>query len=450
MVRANVDENSTTLPAQHADVIVLGAGVTGLTAGLHFSKTLSVVLLDEYESPGGNHISRDFGPYSFDIGAIFFWTDSPLLKLFPGIGDQWAPVPYETARICPDGRVRRYPFELRDELISRGPVYMGTVFLDILFNRLFGKREASAASFARYYLGARLLRDSGLSCYLRRFYGLPIEAISFNFAKRRMVWIAQNGSIRHKLKKLAKAVRQRLGLESPTVEIFPFARPRGGFSVMYGHALNQLKRAGVRETLGTKLISVEKTPTEFVVHTTNGAFRAPRLISTIPLARSGALFGLDVTDAPESSVLITLCCRFRGDRNFGALILFNFHNDGLWKRLTMHSDYYGAVEGWEYFSVEVTLREVTRTPKQLCEDFRSSVTQAGLFKGDLELVGSFRTDFAYPVFDHSAEAKKAKIAGALTALGVETMGRQGDFDYIPSATEAVALAQAALARKRAV
>jgi protoporphyrinogen oxidase len=450
MARRNVDETSPILPPQDADVIVLGAGVTGLTAGAHFSNTSTVVILDEYESPGGNHISRDFGPYSFDIGAIFFWTDSPLLKVFPGIGDQWTPVEYETARICPDGRVRKYPFEFRNELMSRGPVYICGVALDILFSRLFGKREASAASFARYYLGARLLRDSGLACYLRRFYGLPIEAISFNFAKRRMAWIAQNGSIRHKLKKLAKAVRQRLGLESPTVVIFPFARPRKGFSVMYGHALNQLKQAGAQATLGTRLISAEKTPTGFVVHTSSGTFRAPRLISTIPLARSGALFGVDVSQAPESSVLITLCCRFRGDRNFGALILFNFHNDGLWKRLTMHSDYYGAVEGWEYFSVEVTLREVTQTPEQLFEDFRSSVTQTGLFTGELELVGSFRTDFAYPVYDHSAEAKKAKIAGALTALGVETMGRQGDFDYIPSATEAVELAQAALARKQAV
>ena len=449
MARRNVNETSPILPPQDADVIVLGAGVTGLTAGAHLSKTASVLLLDEYESPGGNHISHDFGPYSFDIGAIFFWTDSPLLKVFPGIGDQWTPVEYETARICPDGRVRKYPFEFRDELLSRGPVYVGAVLSDILFNKLFGKRDASAASFARYYLGERLLRDSGLATYLRRFYGLPIEAISFNFAKRRMVWIAQNGSVRHKLTKLAKAVRQRLGLERPTTVIFPFARPRGGFSVMYEHALNQLKQAGARAQLGTSLTGVEKTPTGFVVHTSSGTFRAPRLISTIPLARSGALFGVDVTQAPESSVLITLCCRFRGDRKFGALILFNFHNDGLWKRLTMHSDYYGAVDGWEYFSVEVTLREVTQTPEQLFEDFRSSVAQAGLFDGALELVDSFRTDFAYPVYDHSAEAKKAKIAGALTALGVETMGRQGDFDYIPSATEAIELAQAALARREA-
>lgn len=406
-----------------------------------------MVIVDEYENPGGNHISREFGPYTFDIGAIFFWTDSPLLKVFPGIGDQWTPVEYDTARICPDGRVRKYPFELRDELLSRGPLYMGGVFLDILFNRLFGRKQASAASFARYYLGARLLRDSGLACYLRRFYGLPIEAISFNFAKRRMVWIAQNGSIRHRL---GKIIRRRLGLESAPAVIFPFARPRTGFPTMYGHALDQLKQAGVQAALGTKLIRVEKTPTEFVVHTTSGEFRAARLISTIPLVRSGTLFGIDVTQAPESSVLITLCCRFRGKRNFGALILFNFHNDGLWKRLTMHSDYYGAVEGWEYFSVEVTLREVTQTPEQLFEDFRSGVAQADLFKGDLELVGSFRTDFAYPVYDHSAEAKKARIAGALTALGVETIGRQGDFDYIPSATEAVELAQAALARREAV
>jgi protoporphyrinogen oxidase len=264
------------------------------------------------------------------------------------------------------------------------------------------------------------------------------------------VWIAQNGSIRHKLKKLTQRLRQRLGLESPTVKIFPFARPRKGFRVMYGHALDQLKQAGVRAVLGTKLLGVEKTSTGFVVATTSGTLRAPRLISTIPLVRSGTLFGIDVTDAPESSVLITLCCRFKGDRNFGALILFNFHNDGLWKRLTMHSDYYGAVDGWEYFSVEVTLREVTQTAQQLFEDFRSSVRQAGLFEGELELVDSFRTDFAYPVYDHEADAKKARIAGALTALGVETMGRQGDFDYIPSATEAVELAQAALARKRPV
>ena len=443
-----MDERSKTLPPQNTDVIVLGAGVTGLTVAAELSKAASVLIIDEYEHPGGNHLSRDFGPYSFDIGAIFFWTDSPLLTLFPGMGELWTPVNYATSRICPDGRVRNYPFELGSELISRGPIYMGGVFLDIAFNKMFGRRDASAASFARYYLGSRLLRDSGLALYLHRFYGLPIESISFNFAKRRMGWIAQNGSLRHKLKKIAKSVRQRLGLESPTAPISPFARPPGGFPVMYGYALDQLKQAGVQAKLGTRLIGVEKTQTDFVVRTANGTFRAPRLISTIPLSRSGALFGVDVADAPESSVLTTLCCRFRGDRGFASLILFNFHQDGLWKRLTMHSDYHGVVEGWEYCSVEVTLREVTQTPEQLFEDFRASVTQAGLFKGELELVGSFRTDFAYPVYDHAADAKKARIAGALTALGVESIGRQGDFDYIPSATEAVELAQAALARRQ--
>ena len=64
----------STLPEQaDYDVVVLGAGISGITLAYDFVRSgQSVLLVDEYETPGGNHISVNLDGRSFDIGAIFF------------------------------------------------------------------------------------------------------------------------------------------------------------------------------------------------------------------------------------------------------------------------------------------------------------------------------------------------------------------------------------------
>jgi protoporphyrinogen oxidase len=431
--------------SQHHDVIILGAGVTGLTAAhALLPSALRVAVIEDYPGAGGNHLSKDMGGCSFDVGAIFFWSDSPLLGLFPGIEAHWTPVNYSIARVTPQGNVRAYPFDMREEFFGRPLPYQLAVIADVLVHKLFWRRKASAADFARAHIGGKLFRDSGLSGYMRRFYGFSAEEISYPFALRRMKWIAQNASLAPRVARFVRSAGRRLGLVAHPAPLRCFARSRDGFQAMYGHALASLQALGADAVLNAGTSSVRKTAEGFEVHTEAGTFTAPRLINTLPLVKVARLLGMDAAEAPESTAMITACFRFRGQRHFAALILHNFAADGLWKRLTMHSDYYGRADGWEFFSVEVSVRGTLPGIDTLVADFRATTAQAGLFEGELECLGSFVTDFAYPVYDQSAEARKTTLVQALSDMGIESLGRQGNFDYIPSATVAIAQAQAYL------
>ena len=93
---------STTRETQsetHYDVVVMGAGMTGLTLAHELNQlSLKVCVLEEYETPGGNHISDNIDGMSFDIGAIFHWSNGLLFRMFPGLLSEAVPVHWRTDR----------------------------------------------------------------------------------------------------------------------------------------------------------------------------------------------------------------------------------------------------------------------------------------------------------------------------------------------------------------
>jgi len=416
--------------AEPYDALVLGAGVSGLTtAAVLADRGLKVCVVDEYPEPGGNHLSWNVGPYTFDIGAIFFWHDNPMFQIFPQMMELCVPARYTTEKIVPSGRVVTYPFDFKRELYDRPVSYRLSVFTQIMRRKLHAPKLAgSARDFIAYYIGDTLLHDTGLNTYFRRFYGLPPEAVSGEFAHMRMRWIADNAGLRAQFMRLARRRRDPPGSD-PALAL---ARPRDGFATLYRAATAQLGARGVRFLLGAPLARADITGHRFELSAGGSIVSGARLVSTIPLARTLSLFGLDETGAPPSIGMITLFCAFRGNRNFDSLILYNFQHDGTWKRLTMHSDYYGRYEDWQYFSVEITQGLTGTATEPLFEDVRANVRRAGLFEGDFRLVGSARTEFAYPVYDRTAAAKRDESIRKLSDLGVELLGRQGSFEYIAS------------------
>ena len=67
------------------DAIVLGAGISGLvSASILLNQGYQrVLIVDEYDHVGGNHIDVQIGEYTFDIGSFIFQDDSPLLRHLP-------------------------------------------------------------------------------------------------------------------------------------------------------------------------------------------------------------------------------------------------------------------------------------------------------------------------------------------------------------------------------
>lgn len=420
--------------------IILGAGVTGLvSASVLAGQGLDrLLVVDSYDHIGGNHIDRHMPPYTFDVGSFIFQDDSPLLAHFPELLDRYHPIRPRWGRLNPQGKVTTYPISIRDDVVAAGPLGLARIALSVAHARLIAPRPANARDFARYWIGDVLLRRSGLASYMRRFYGLEPEQIDLKLAEKRMLWISEQAS-------LGSLLRRMLPRRPVPARNRQLARPREGFAHLYAPARERLERGGVTFRLGARMERLERCGGAFVLHVDGEAVSADRVISTIPVDMACDLCGLpDAAGGLEASKLLSLFFSFDGRRGFDQPILYNFSDEGAWKRLTMYSDIYGKAAGRDYFTVEVVGNRVEHDPVLAERDFRDHVGANGLFAGDLKLEGSHLLTEAYPLYRIGAWERAEASIRALRNFGVESFGRQGGFDYQPTARVSTQVAEAAL------
>jgi len=434
---------------QDFDTIVLGAGLSGLTAAYELSKQgKRVCVLEDFEHAGGNHRSVNVGDMTFDIGAIFFWSDFPTFEMFPELKDRCVRAPWGTVRINPQADVAAYPFDLTKEVLRRSPLYGLRVAASVIKARLAGLKTANADTFLTYYLGDLIKKESGIDSYVRRFYGVDAEQISYDFASRRMQQIVQFANVWKLLGRFVDRVKYSF-VKRPAGN-YCLARPKEGFSDYYETAVEQLRLQGVTFGFSAGLKSLQREGVRHIVKAGDQDYAARTIISTIPMSKAAELAGIDTDVAPVSLMMTTLCCKFRGQRGFKDMILYNFQAEGRWKRLTVHSDYYGPDGEWEYFNVETTAGSEALTQEELFQDFLRTVQQVGLLDGEVELVTHLETPFAYPLYEIDAEKKRDALAEKLESAGIDLIGRQGRFQYQPTSSITVSEARNQLKSTRAV
>jgi len=127
--------------------------------------------------------------------------------------------------------------------------------------------------------------------------------------------------------------------------------------------------------------------------------------------------------------------------------LYNFSHDGAWKRLTMYSDFYGRAAGREYFAVEVLADRAAHDVERAAVDFRAHTKANALFEGDLELIGSHLLRHAYPIYTEGSGDRAEAAIAQLRDFGLESFGRQGGFQYQPTARVSTLEAEAALRQR---
>ena len=432
-----------TIHAEKYDVIILGAGISGLVSASVLLKQgcERLLIVDEYDHVGGNHIDRSIGKYTFDIGSFIFQDDSPLLAHLPEILPLYVPIDPSWGRLNPQGVVTHYPISIKEDLINAGPIEWLRIISSVVFARLFRRRLTNARDFAQYWIGARLLHRSGLENYMRRFYGVSPERIDIKFAEDRMLWIKEHAMIRNVLRRILTRAAKPAGNTQ-------LARPREGFSHLYRVTVERLEKSGVTLLLGETLQSLRKDGDTFFLQMGSRGVAASRVVSTIPLERIRKLVGMTVGDSLTTVTLVSLFFSFSGDRGFRQSILYNFSHVGAWKRLTVYSDFYGKSDGREYFTAEVNADHVNGSVEIAEQDFRQHVSENGLFKGDLKLEGSHIVSHAYPVYTGNASAIATETISALRTFGVESIGRQGGFDYQPTARVTTQKAELHLAATR--
>lgn len=431
------DADSTAV--ERCDVIVLGAGVSGLVSASVLAQQgcNRIVIVDEYPHIGGNHIDWSSGGYTFDVGSLIFQDDSPLLQHFPELLPLYVPIRPRWARLNPQRLITAYPISVKDDVLRAGPAEVARILASAAYARLFKRRMRNAREFARHWIGARLLHRSGLDAYMTRFYGIASDQIGIELARKRMQWISEHASLRAMLGRL-----RRTKPSAPTNH--QLARPREGFATLYAAAAATLSARGVSVLTGARLDRIEKLDDRFVLFREGRAIVADRIVSTIPIPRLQTLCNLPVSQELETITLLALYFSFDGARGFDEEIIYNFSYDGAWKRLTMYSDFYGRAQGRQYFGVEVIANHIGKSVARAEADFRAHVAANGLFCGDLRLEGSQFLDNAYPIYRNGADESAAEAVKALKAFGIESFGRQGGFNYQPTARVSTIEAEAAL------
>lgn len=443
MLEAPIATSSETNAAHtEADVVVLGAGISGLVAAsiLHDQGVTSVVVIDQYDHIGGNHQDAAIDGYTFDIGSFIFQDDSPLLNHFPELLPSYIVIRPSWARLNPQGVVTQYPFSIRVDVLSAGVLEIVRMIASALGGRLRHRHMTTARDYARYWVGARFLRRSGLENYMARFCGCPIELIDLAFAESRMGWISERMQVRA----LARALRDSVRKQPPRPPVNrQLARPRAGFTSLYSPVRRTLERRGSVFALGENLNAIRRTERGFEVETSGGVVAAGRIVSTIPLSQVADLCGVRAEPLPTVT-LISLFYSFDGDRGFEESILYNFSYDARWKRLTVYSDFYGKIDGRDYFAVEVVAAPSGTTVQDAALEFRRHTSANRLFDGVLRLEGSHVLKYAYPIFTKGSGESAVQTIADLKEFGVESFGRQGGFRYQPTARVSALEAEAAL------
>ncbi len=410
------------------NIAILGSGITGVVlANRLVRQGHQVEIIEANDKIGGNQKSRNIGAFTFDIGTFIFPSFSPFFVDFPELWELYHPIEYCPARITPKGNVHTYPFDPLAYFSEQGLTGSARSVFDMLVGKLLNIRRRDVPEFAKYYLGRRIYEESGLRNYIERLFGLPDQDIDIIFARKRMYDIENGASFRKIFKRVVLRQERQIPFQWKI-------RPKSGFEVVFDALQGLLKNLGVTITLGTRLERIEDQGSSYRLVGADFDKKYDRVISTIPLGVLARLLNIPVDDEFPALRLLSLFYSHEGDPGFDNGTLYNFTADGLWKRITMLSRYYGKSENRDYFSVEITLNQASRlSVVDVQKDFEEHIHSNRLLQGDLILEGSEITNDAYPVYRVGQRQRINAMKQRLMDTGIEIAGRQGQFDYIPSA-----------------
>lgn len=431
-VTANMMPVGETIP-RGVPVIVLGAGIAGLSAAQKLAALgFRVTVVERSGCAGGTHRSRTIGPYTFDVGSIFYEDHAALFDLASGLREMCPQVMRVQRRIAPDGSVLHYPLEPRDLLgLPVGQLLRGV--MDLVWARATVRRDGTLEAISRQRLGETFFRCTGLRSYITRFHHIAPSKIDEVFFFRRMAFIEKFSRLGTLAQAAFRSLTSKQAVNARTRRPLR-VRPREGFDPLFARIVSHLEASGVQFCFGEQLRHISREGPLFRVETSARTRMASAVVGTIPIdtvhsalygERSG-LTSLDMTTLFVSAE--------RLDPRLGN-VLFNFHADGLWKRATIYSRIYGpSDDGREFFAVETTIPPGgSHDPDAVFADFSRHLTSLGLAEG-LILEGHECVEACYPIYAPGSQGELDKAVSRIDESGVILVGRQGRFEYLPTSS----------------
>ncbi|MED5547480.1 MAG: FAD-dependent oxidoreductase [Pseudomonadota bacterium] len=431
-------------PAQE-HVVVLGGGIAGLSAADILSTAgMRVTLIEERDACGGTHRSRTIGPYTFDVGSIFYENSARLFHLAPGLREMCPQVIRRQRRIAPGGGLAHYPLEPR-EFLRRPPRELAAALIDLAVSRLAVRRDGSLAAISTQRLGKRFFAQTGLRSYITRFHHVPPEEVSESFFFHRMAFIEKATRPREMARLAVRALLSRgsvAGRPRPALHV----RPREGYAPLFAAITDRLAERGVDIRTATALRTLSGGNGSYRIETDHGSLDATAVVSALPLdTLHRALFG-----APSGLTSLGMTTLFVSAAQLSSEtgnVLFNFDTRGRWKRATIYSRIYPEPQmPREFFAVECTLPPGgEHAPKDVFADFRDHLSAIGLAR-DLRLEGHEHVPDCYPLYRPETEGVLRDTLARIEGQGIVLAGRQGRFEYLPTSSGVIRRVGEELAR----
>ena len=166
---------------------VLGGGLAGLAVGHYADRAnLSALVVEQADRVGGTAMTVRHGPFSFDIGAHFFFDKNPAVTrdMAELLGHQWHLVnlPFQT---CHDGVFIDFPLSAVNLWKNLGPAVILRAAGELAVQKLKNRRKKPAGeSFEDLALKTygRSLAEAYFLNHSRKHWGRPCGRLSANIS----------------------------------------------------------------------------------------------------------------------------------------------------------------------------------------------------------------------------------------------------------------------------
>jgi protoporphyrinogen oxidase len=418
-------------------IAILGGGVSGVCVAAELSKDkrFSVELIERESRLGGLHHSVHKNGYAFDIGLFLFQEDHELLRTFPFMLDDLVEVQPIHLTVTPKGTIDRYPLTLKVYKEDHGWFGLLRAACSLAYSKCLYYKRDSVPAFAKYYMGAAVYRQGGVQNYIERLYGMKDKDIGLEFAMQRLAHFGALQVSRALVQALPFALPTRFKRFSAEWPTRVFARPPTGFGVLYRKIAEQLQLNGVAIKLNHEARSIHKDGDQFLIDFGTIQKRYDKIISTIPIPVMLRLIREKMEAKIDNMALYSLF--YQGIPRHKWTTLFNLHFSGSWKRMINFSNFYKEKGPENHISVEVTAKHTSESSLEVIRsDFERHVALLGLFQELPTYLGSVTTERAYPVFRTDDNTRIEQERNKLSAFGIESIGRQGNFEYVSSSAAA--------------
>jgi protoporphyrinogen oxidase len=194
-------ESPTTGQTLKTNVVIIGAGPTGLTAAYQLSKAgLNSIVLEKDLIVGGIARTEQYKGYHIDIGGHRFYTK------IEAVSEMWHEVLREDflrrprlSRIYYDGKFFHYPIRLFDTLLKLGPVESLRIVASYTLSRLFPyPDEDNFEQWVSNRFGRRLYHIF-FKTYTEKVWGIPCTQIKADWAAQRIKDLSLSVALRNAL-----------------------------------------------------------------------------------------------------------------------------------------------------------------------------------------------------------------------------------------------------------